>query len=35
MIRQTQIDGRQRCGLCRVNLKPVRVGVGDFYLSFP
>ena len=26
-------DGRWRCGLC--NLKPVRVGVGDFYLSFP
>lgn len=23
-------QGRQSCGLCRVNLKPVRGGVGDF-----
>jgi hypothetical protein len=28
-------DGRQTCRLCRVELKLVRVGVGDFYLSFP
>jgi hypothetical protein len=27
-------DGRQRCGLFRVNLKTVRLGVGGFYLSF-
>jgi hypothetical protein len=25
-------DGSWRCGLCRVNLKPVRVEVCDFYL---
>jgi hypothetical protein len=23
--------GRQRCGICRVNLKPVRVGMHDFF----
>jgi hypothetical protein len=27
-------DGRQKCGICGVNLKPIRVGVGDFYVSF-
>jgi hypothetical protein len=27
-------NGRKRYGLCRVNLKPVRERVGDFYLSF-
>jgi hypothetical protein len=26
--------GRQGCRFCRVNSKPIRVGVGEFYLSF-